>query len=180
MTSAVLDRLREEKEEYAAEALAQGEDRPLAGYLVTMTLYGTLVAGGAAAAAARGARLPDRVSAWDFALMSMATHKLSRLITKETVTSPFRAPFTRFQGAAGPAELKEEVRATHGWRHSLGELVTCPFCMGMWVSTAFSFGHVLAPKPTRMAAVTLAGLGVSDFLQMAYAHAERKATGKST
>src|SRR6266568_6180594 len=50
-----------------------------------------------------------------------------RLITKDPVTSPLRAPFTVFEGQEGQAELKEEVRG-HGARKAVGELVTCPFC----------------------------------------------------
>jgi len=40
----------------------------------------------------------------------MATHKISRLITKDKVTAFVRAPFTRFQEAAGHGELEEEAR----------------------------------------------------------------------
>ena len=49
-------------------------------------------------------------------------------------TSPLRAPFTRYEGTAGPAEVMEEVRSTGGLRHSIGELITCPFCLDVWIS----------------------------------------------
>ncbi len=49
--------------------------------------------------------LPHGYSAADFALVSVATHKLSRLLAKDPVTSPLRMPFTRFEGTSGEAEL---------------------------------------------------------------------------
>ena len=46
----------------------------------------------------------------------MATHKLSRIIAKDPVTSPLRAPFTTFEGTSGPAELAEEPSSGQGLR----------------------------------------------------------------
>ena len=82
-------------------------------------------------------------------------------------TSPLRAPFTRFAGTSGEAELAEEVRGS-GPRKAIGELVTCPFCLGLWVTTAIAFGLVLAPRPTRLVASILTALTGADFLQFAY------------
>ena len=96
-------------------------------------------------------------------------------LAKDPVTSPLRAPFTTFEGTSGPAELAEEVRA-NGNKKTIGELVSCPFCIGMWVSTGFTAGYVFAPRATRLAASTLAVLAGSDFLQFAYAYAEQKAS----
>ena len=176
MTS-VMDRLREEKAAYAEEARRQGEDRPLGGYLAVMGVYAGAVASAVGVAAVRGKRLPERVSPWDVTLMSLATHKLSRLITKDSITSPLRAPFTRYQGVSGPAELAEEVRHDSGVRHSLGELLTCPFCLGMWVATGLTAGTVFAPRLTRLANKTLTTVTVSDFLQLVYPKAEQSAQG---
>ncbi len=117
--------------------------------------------------------LPESVGWSDIALISVATHKLSRLLTKDPVTSPFRAPFTRFEGAAGKGELNEEVRGTGG-QHAVGELVTCPFCLGQWVATAFVFGLVLAPRATRLTTTVFTALTASDFLQLAYSAAASK------
>lgn len=63
---------------------------------------------------------------WDVILLAAGTHKLSRTISKDSVTAPLRAPFTRYVDRGGPAEVMEEVRATGGLRHSVGELLTCP------------------------------------------------------
>lgn len=118
-----------------------------------------------------GRRLPARVPWGDLALLTVATFRVSRLLSKDPVTSPLRAPFTRFEGTSGPAELKEEVRGS-GFRKAVGELVTCPFCLAQWTATAFAFGLVLAPRPTRFVAAVMTAVAGSDLLQLAYNAAE--------
>ncbi len=158
-----------QKDEYA-----HGEDFPLGGYAAAMSVYGGAVAALAGVIRLSGRSLPDRIGPWDTAMAAVATHKLSRLIAKDPVTSPLRAPFTVFEGTSGPAELAEDVR-DGGHRKTVGELVSCPFCIGMWVATGFTAGYVFMPRATRLAATTLAALAGSDFLQFAYAYAEQKA-----
>jgi hypothetical protein len=123
----------------------------------------------------RRKRLPlPRLGLADILLIGTATHKLSRRVAKDPVTSPLRAPFTRFKGTSGPAELAEEPRGGHT-RHAIGELVSCPFCISQWIATGFVFGTVLAPGATRLAASVLASLTVSDSLQFGYAILDQKA-----
>ncbi|GAB3213036.1 DUF1360 domain-containing protein [Marinactinospora thermotolerans] len=151
-------------------------DRPTGSYLVTLLAYGASVGAIAAVTRLAGKRPPEGLSPWDLFLVSISTHKLSRLIAKDPVTSPLRAPFTRFQGASGPAELHEEVRGS-GPRHAIGELVTCPFCMAQWVATAHVAGLVLNPRFTRLAAATMTAVGVADWLQLGYAWLQQRAQG---
>lgn len=155
------------------ESYAGDEPRPLGAYALLMAAYGTAVAGLAALLRRGGVELPERVSLGDLLLIGVATHKLSRLLAKDPVTSPLRAPFTRFAGVAGPSELMEEPRG-HGLRHAVGELVVCPFCLGQWVATGFVYGFVTAPRPTRLVASVLGALSIGDFLQFAYAAVQGK------
>lgn len=143
------------------------EDRPLGGYVGAMTVYSGLVAGTAGLVRWRGSQLPERVSWSDLVLISIATHKASRLIAKDPVTSPLRAPFTRFRGQSGEAELSEEVIGT-GAQHAVGELLTCPFCLAQWVATGFVAGLVVAPRVTRLAAAVFAAVAGADALQHGY------------
>ena len=168
--NATLDKARSLAEEYAA-----GSDRPLAGYAALMGLYGAAVTAGTVALRRRNRPLPD-VRPVDIILVGVATHKLARRMSKDSVTSPLRAPFTRYEGVAGPAELREEVRG-EGLRKAVGELVSCPFCLSQWVSTGFVFGLLTAPRATRWAASVFASLALADFLQFAYAWAEQQAEG---
>src|SRR3954453_15400162 len=74
-----------------------GEEMPLGGYALLMGLYNAAVAG-VLVAAHRAGRLPERIPTRDLLLLGVATHKLSRLITRDWVTSPLRAPFTQYEG----------------------------------------------------------------------------------
>jgi hypothetical protein len=137
-----------------------------------MAVFAALVVGAIGLIAARRRPLPDSVTPWDVVLLTLGTHKLSRTLSKDAVTSPLRAPFTRFASAGGPAEVMEEVRGT-GWRHAVGELITCPFCLDMWIATGFTLGLVFAPKATRLVATAFASLAGADLLQLAYAAAQQ-------
>lgn len=155
--------------EYAGDT-----DRPLGGYAAAMGAFGGLVAGTAALARLTGRQPPERISPWDTALIAVATYKLSRLVAKDSVTSPLRAPFTRYEGVSGPSELAEEVRGS-GPRKAVGELITCPFCLATWAATALTLGHMFFPRATRLATTALTAQAGADFLQFAYAAAEQAA-----
>ena len=77
---------------YAEQA---SDERPLAGYAVVMTTYAGVAAALAGLAQLTGKRLPDRPAAADVALLAVSTHKISRLLTKDAVTSPLRAPVAK-------------------------------------------------------------------------------------
>jgi hypothetical protein len=149
------------------DAYRHGEHRPLAGYSALMSVYLTGVGATAAAARAAGKEAPAGISPWDLAQLSLATHRISRTITKDPVTSPLRAPFAQYEGTSAPAELTEEVRG-EGLRHSAGELITCPFCIAQWVATGLTAGLVLAPRATRLVTATFSAVALADFLQYFY------------
>ena len=159
------------------QSYAPHEHRPLGGYVAAMGSFAALASSLAAAAKVTGRPVPERPAVADVVLLSIATHKLSRLIAKDAVTSPLRAPFTRYAEPAGAAELNEEVRDGSSLKHGIGELITCPFCLAVWVATGLTGGLVLAPRLTRLAASTLTAVAVSDFLQMAYDIAKHAAEG---
>ena len=154
---------RTQKREYT-----NGEPRPLGGDLGAMGVYLGLVSAAATAVRASGRELPERIPLGDTVLLTVATFRLARRIAKDPVTSPLRAPFTRFEGASGHAEVAEEVRDHGGVKHAVGELLTCPFCLAQWVGTGFVFGYVTAPKATRLAALTMTMVAGSDVLQFVY------------
>ena len=94
-------------------------DEPLREYALMSTIFAAVFAGSLVAAERSGRPLPDRVSAGDILLTGVATHKLSRLISKDRVTSFLRAPFTRFEESTGQGEVSEEPRG-RGLRKAVG------------------------------------------------------------
>ena len=161
----------------AIQGYAEPAERPpLLSYAILIAIFNGLFAAALVAAKRTGRQLPERVGTTDLVLIGVASHKLSRLISKDKVTSPLRAPFTELEGNGGPGELEERSRGT-GARKAVGELLVCPYCLGLWVVAAFSLGLLFAPRLTRFLAAIFSALTISDFLQIAYKAAEEKGLG---
>ena len=156
-----------------ADGYREPAERPaLSSYAAFSALWaGGLVA--ALVAARRSGRELPAPTAGDVLLVGTASHKLSRLVAKEKIAAFMRAPFTEYQGPGGPAELEERPRG-RGLRRSVGELLVCPYCLGVWMATTLELGLVFAPRVTRLLASTFTALAISDFLQIAYKAAETK------
>jgi hypothetical protein len=152
------------------------EGPPLGPYAAVIAVFNALFATALLAVKRSGRELPERVAERDVLAIGIASHKLSRLIAKDRVTSPLRAPFTEYEEEGGPAEVEEASRGS-GLRKAIGDLLICPFCLGLWVVAAFSIGLLAAPRLTRFVAALLSALTVSDFLQIAYKAAENKGLG---
>jgi hypothetical protein len=158
--------------EKAAYAQKAPDERPLGGYLALLSIYASFVTLLGLIVARRRHDLPERIAPGDLALLAVATHKIARVATKDAVTSPFRAKFTRYSEPGGPGEVNEEVRG-EGFRHAVGELVTCPFCLGQWMATFLVFSHLMAPRLTRIVSSVFAVVAGSDVMQFAYAKAQQ-------
>jgi hypothetical protein len=139
---------------------------PLGGYGVLLGIYGAGMATALTWLHKRDA-LPERIGLGDTLLMGVATHKLTRIITKDWVTAPLRAPFTRYKESRGGGEVAEEARGT-GMRKAVGDLLTCPFCTGPWVAGGLAITYALQPRVGRFIATILATTTVSDFLHRGY------------
>jgi hypothetical protein len=157
-----------DEEEGAYSGYAEPEERPpFAAYALFAAAFNGALAGAVAAAKRSGRDLPERVEAQDLVLIGAASYKLSRLVAKKKITSFVRAPFTELQGKGGPAELEEKARGS-GLRRAVGELLICPYCLGLWASGGFHVGLLFAPRSTRFTASVLSAMTISDFLQIAY------------
>jgi hypothetical protein len=140
----------------------------IAGFASAMGVFGT-TAGAVLVAARRERRLPDRYRAADLVVGALATQKFTRLLAKDAVTTPVRAPFTTFEGPGMPAEVNERPRSHNPAQHTLGELLACPFCLAPWVAGAYVTGLVFAPRVARTWAAVFGIVKVSDDLQHLYA-----------
>ena len=144
------------------------EPHRLAGYLSAMGIYGTSIAAASLLGRRRGHTLPEEYAVRDVVLGMAATHKLTRIISKDGVTTPLRAPFTRFEENAGSAEVNEVPKEGHV-RHAAGELLSCPFCLAPWIAASYVATLAVSPRLARAWATTFTIVGGSDWLQHAYA-----------
>src|SRR6266516_7236907 len=161
----------EKYEERTAEKEECGEQL-LAEYAALLGFYIASVAV-MTGAAIEQKRLPKRFSLLDLALLGIATHKLSRIIAKDSITGILRAPFVSYIRSADAGEVEEEPRG-RGMQRGIGQPISCPYCMAPWCATALAFGLVFAPRVTRFFAGILASVAASDFLQRAYIAAKEK------
>ena len=149
------------------EGYNQHEDISLCSYGVLGGAFNLILGLFLLAARLAGRSIPERVDARDIALLGMATHKLSLIGSQDAITSPLRAPFTELREKESPKEVNEKPRG-EGLRRSVGELLTCKFCLSVWVASLFTYGLVLAPRVTRLVAALFSVVTVSDYLHQAY------------
>jgi len=144
-----------------------GRKQRLYSYATLIAVFNLIFAVFLLVAKRTGRSIPERVDIKDIALLGVATHKLSLTGAQDAVTSPLRAPFTELQEKESPKSVQERPRG-EGLRRSIGELVTCQFCLGMWAAAFFTYGLVLAPRVTRLFATVLTVLTISDHLHQTY------------
>ena len=149
------------------EGYKKGEDIPLSSYGVLAGIFNLIFATFLLVARVTGRPIPERIEARDVALLGMAVHKVSLVGSQDAVTSPLRAPFTEVQEKESPKKLDEKPRG-EGLQRSVGELLTCKFCLGVWVASFFTYGLVLVPRLTRLVAAVFAVVTVSDHLHQIY------------
>jgi len=143
------------------------EDVPLKSYAAEAAFFNLLFAVALLLAKASGRGIPDGVKLSDIVLFGVASHKVSWLVAKDGITSPLRAPFTKLDEIESPTNFQESPRGT-GLQRSLGELLTCHFCLGQWVASFFIYGLLLAPKTTRLVGSLFAIATLSDHLHQTY------------
>ena len=158
---------RDKRKERPSRRRVPRHELPTRDYAALVAVFNGVLASAFLARKCARQALPERVEPQDLILFALSTQKLSRVITKDKVTAAFRAPFTEIEGKGGAGELEERGRG-HGLRRAIGDLITCPFCLGTWIASGFIYGFLFTPRTTRMIASIFAVSGIADFLQQAY------------
>jgi len=96
-------------------------------------------------------RLSSPVSLADFLLMALATQRLIRLFSRDIITDFIRNWFV----GADPRSLQG----------TLGALINCPWCSGLWFATLIAFCYFATPIAW-YAILVLALASVASFLQI--------------
>jgi Protein of unknown function (DUF1360) len=124
-----------------AKRPALAEERPHMWYAGLISVFaigvGTVVG-------IAGRKLPKRTCWGDVALVALASHDVSRLVARDEVTTVIRAPVTE-----DPEGTEPKGR---GPARALGELLTCPYCIGLWVTAGLSSAMVMRPREARFVA----------------------------
>jgi hypothetical protein len=151
------------------------EPRPLRGYAALAFVFNGAVAAYAVSYARSGRKLPNRIPLSDLFLLAAGTYKLSRLLSKDKVTSFLRAPFTRYQGEEDrPTEISEQPRGS-GLQRSIGQLLVCPYCLAQWVAAGFLATYLRQPRIARATAALFTIVAASDLLQQGWVAVDKRA-----
>lgn len=139
---------------------------PLGGYLTLLGIFAATMT--TALSLTSRTRTRSRLEPPQLLLLGVSTFQLARLIAKDRVLAPLRAPFTKFQDSSSAGEVHEEARGV-GLQRAIGELVTCPYCLAPWVASALSIAVIAAPRKTRWFAGVVAVTAIADACQQLYA-----------
>lgn len=123
--------------------------------------YLTLFAGMLAATSRR--RGAQAIPAREILPLGVATFALSKVVAREKIGTWMREPFVEEDPDHRPGPPRG-----HGLRHAVGELMTCPRCVGAWAALGLVTVRTLSPPAGRTATTVLAASGVNDFLHAAF------------
>jgi hypothetical protein len=94
---------------------------------------------------------------FEFFLLALATFRLTRLFVYDKITAFFREQFYDAKVTKTAVTLQ---KPPHGPRRTLAELLSCPWCIGMWAGATVVFFYALTPYawyPIVMLAVASVG-----------------------
>ena len=95
-------------------------------------------------------RFPTEISTFDFILLSLATFRLIRLFVYDKVSLFVREYFA--DEKSGP-------------KKTIGDLLGCPWCFGVWAGTLLVFFYYVMPMAWFVILI-LAVSGVASFIQI--------------
>lgn len=109
------------------------------------------------------ARIPlTELTLTDYILVTLASWRLTRLFVYDTITKFFREQFWDVVKAGKGFKLE---KPKVGPRRTLADLLSCPWCFGIWASGTVIFFYLLTPYavfPVMMLAIG----AVASFLQI--------------
>ncbi len=107
-------------------------------------------------------RVLSTLTTTDYVLMGLASFRFVRLVVYDKITAFFREQFWDVKETrGGPVLIKPEA----GPRRTLADMLSCPWCFGMWASATVAFFYLLTPYAF-FPILFLALGGVASLLQL--------------
>ncbi len=136
----------------------------LANRATKLSLTGAFLAIMAAFSARLGRRQETlEIRPFELVLLGLSTYRTGRLVAFDRVAAPLREPFTETKADDSGAGETVVARGS-GTRWVLGELISCPVCVGTWVAAGLVYGLHLAPRPTRVYLAVMGTTGAAELL----------------
>jgi len=109
------------------------------------------------------ARIPlAELSLVDYILMTLASWRLTRLFVCDAITKFLREQFWDVEKVGRTFEL---VKPKVGPRRTVADLLSCPWCFGMWATASVIFFYLITPYAV-FPVLLLALSAVASFLQI--------------
>lgn len=108
----------------------------------------------------------QELTPFDVVQLGFATYRLGRMIAYDRVFETYRLPFAETVPDGSGAGLTVEPKG-EGVQRALGELISCPICIGTWVAAALVFGLKFTPGPARTLLNVASSVGLAEFLNSA-------------
>ncbi len=117
--------------------------------------------------AAKYQGFPRYVPIFDIVLMVLAVQRLTRLLVYDKITRWFREMFVfkRELYAEDGSRWIELIPYGRGLRHTIHDLLQCPWCIGVWASLLIVFCYFMFPWAWYVIFM-LAVAGAGSFLQV--------------
>ncbi len=107
-----------------------------------------------------------KISALDLVMLSLATMRLGRMVAFDHIAEPLRVPFAKTvpdRNGAGSVTVPKGQGAIR----SIGQLITCPICVGTWVAAVLVYLLYFFPGPTQVFVTMTAVIGAAELLHSA-------------
>ena len=85
---------------------------------------------------------PNELTWMDFALITLATFRLVRLVVYDSITKFFREQFWDVKESRIGLVLEKPAS---GPRRTLADLLSCPWCIGIWAGATVAFFYLWTP-----------------------------------
>ncbi len=107
-----------------------------------------------------------------FFILGLAVYRGANILSNEFVTTPLRAYFVKdVETADGKTS---EMPYETGLRGTLGSLLYCPSCTGVWIAMILTYSYVFWPGPASIVIFFLALSGLERFFAYAFGKLKRK------
>jgi hypothetical protein len=98
----------------------------------------------------------------EFLVLGLAAYRAANVLSTEVITKPLRSPFVD-EVQAEDGKVVEKPKPA-GFMGSIGLLIYCPSCTGVWIAAVFTYGFVFWPTATFTVALFFALSGMERII----------------
>lgn len=111
-------------------------------------------------------KLPASIRVMDLVLIGLAAARLTDIISTDTIMQWLREPFVRMdEEEVADRSVAVRTGRGRGFRRAMGELLSCPWCVGVWVAAGLTYAYFLFPRPIWLLILVLAVAEVGSIIQ---------------